>query len=105
MLVAGGDPARLLRAERSVSGHEAHAEALARPRDSGPAKLLTTTAVRYRDHLIVIAATSTATGRWGAVVWPPSKAPPTIMPVSATAERAAQDARRVVDRQLSDMDG
>ena len=57
-------------------------------------------AIRYRDYQLVVRSPVGHAGRWGVLVWPPSKEPPTIMPVCESEENAIRDARNTVDRIL-----
>ena len=60
--------------------------------------------VRYRGYQLVIQPPLSAIGRWHALVWPPSKEPPTIMPAQESEESAVRDAQKAVDRMLSEAD-
>jgi hypothetical protein len=57
-------------------------------------------AIRYRRYQLVIQSPTERAGRWRVLVWPPSKDPPTIMPMCESEETAIRDARKTVDRIL-----
>ena len=66
---------------------------------------MTTKAIRYRGHVLVVHRPGRRGECWGVLVWPPSKEPPMIMPTHESEETAIQDAQNAVDRLVGGMSG